>query len=93
MTPKFYAVTWALFGLFSALIWLTGLMTAPVLVSLGFVTFGLVFTGMMCVLPGTVSHPTTRSVPEPPRHVRPEAVSKPIEAKTASAPAFRFRPI
>lgn len=37
--------------------WLFGALSMTVVVAFGFVAFGLIFAGMMCVLPGVVAHP------------------------------------
>lgn len=56
MSPKFYSYLWAIFFAGAALIWVSGFFTMMTLVVFGFTAFGLVFLGMMCVLPGVVSH-------------------------------------
>ena len=56
MSPKFYSYLWAIFFAAAALIWVSGFFTLLTLVVFGFTAFGLVFLGMMCVLPGVVSH-------------------------------------
>ncbi|MBK7932469.1 MAG: hypothetical protein KA956_03890 [Pyrinomonadaceae bacterium] len=57
MSPKFYGFLWATYFLAAAVVLLAGLMTMFTTVVFGFVAFGFVFMGMMCVLPGAVSHP------------------------------------
>ncbi|MBK6750495.1 MAG: hypothetical protein IPG67_10915 [Acidobacteria bacterium] len=57
MSPKFYGFLWATYCLAAAVVLLAGLMTMFTTVVFGFVAFGFVFMGMMCVLPGAVSHP------------------------------------
>lgn len=56
MTPKFYSFLWALYAIAVGVIWLGGAMTMLAITVFGFVAFGLVFVGMMCVLPGVVGH-------------------------------------
>ncbi len=56
MSPKFYGYLWAIFFAAAAIIGISGLFTMQTLVVFGFCAFGLVFLGMMCVLPGVVSH-------------------------------------
>ena len=56
MSPKFYSYLWAIFFAAAAVIWVSGFFTLLTLVVFGFTAFGLVFLGMMCVLPGVVSH-------------------------------------
>ena len=57
MLTKIYAGLWAIFLLAAAIIFLTGNFTMFVGVVFGFVAFGMVFMGMMGVLPATVVHP------------------------------------
>ena len=57
MSPRAYKYLCIAFCLTAGLFWVTGLMTPLVFVVFGFVSFGLVFMGMMCVLPASVSHP------------------------------------
>ena len=60
MTPKFYSFLWIVFAVSAGIIWLAGVFTLTTVVVYGFISFGLVFTGMMCVLPGAVSHPPVK---------------------------------
>lgn len=63
MTPRFYGFLWAVFAITAGILWLGGVFTMLTAVVLGFISFGLTFIGMMCVLPGVVSHPpVTRKV-------------------------------
>jgi hypothetical protein len=48
---KIYFSIWAIVGIAAAIMFLTGNMTMLVLVVFGFIGFGLVFMGMMGVLP------------------------------------------
>jgi len=57
MFERFYAGLWFAVALVSSALYLTGSFNPVVLVVFGFVTLGLVFMGMMCVLPTTVAHP------------------------------------
>jgi hypothetical protein len=57
---KVYFAIWTVFGIAAAIMFLTGNMTMLVLTVFGFVAFGLVFMGMMGVLPAEVSHPSAR---------------------------------
>jgi len=57
MSPKFYGFLWAIYFMAAAILWLAGVFTLLTAVVFGFTAFGLVFIGMMCVLPGAVSHP------------------------------------
>jgi hypothetical protein len=56
MLTRAYAYTWTAYLLVTLLISLTIGLTPLALTILGFISFGLVFAGMMCVLPGTVGH-------------------------------------
>lgn len=60
MSPRFYSYLWSLFAISAGLVWLFGGMSNVVVVAYGFVAFGLIFAGMMCVLPGVVAHPTVK---------------------------------
>jgi len=61
MSPKFYSFLWVLYFVAVAALWLAGVFTLLTTVVFGFIAFGFVFMGMMCVLPGAVSHPHTES--------------------------------
>ena len=56
MSPRFYSFLWVLFFGSAGMMWLLGGLSMIAIVTFGFVAFGMVFMGMMCVLPGTVSH-------------------------------------
>lgn len=58
MLAKPYAYTWIVFLLVILLTSLTIGLTPLALTILGFISFGLIFAGMMCVLPTIVSHNT-----------------------------------
>jgi hypothetical protein len=75
MTPRFYAALWVVFGVLVGAVLLVGSMTSMAMVIFGFAAFGLVFVGMMCVLPGTVSHPPEKHETAPRAQTAP-AVSK-----------------
>jgi hypothetical protein len=57
MSPKFYRSLWFIFAVAAAALWLGNLFTMLTAVIFGFIAFGLIFTGMMCVLPAMVAHP------------------------------------
>ena len=57
MSPRFYSFLWAVYFVAAGVLWLSGVFTLLTAVVFGFVAFGFVFIGMMCVLPGAVSHP------------------------------------
>ncbi len=77
MSPKFYSFLWVLYFVGAGVMWLGGVLTMLAVVVFGFVAFGLVFMGMMCVLPGAVSHPTTQEAKMP----KQKKVMRPPEAK------------
>lgn len=64
MFVKIYGMMWATIAIIAALFWVTGNFTLITLVAFGFVGFGMIFMGMMCVLPSTVGH---NALPEEPK--------------------------
>ena len=81
MTPKFYSFIWVLFFVSAGALWLAGALTLVGVVVFGFVAFGMVFTGMMCVLPGMTSHQKSKM----PKMPKLENASKPAADKPATA--------
>jgi len=81
MSPKFYSFLWILYFVSAGVFWLAGALSLVAVVVFGFVAFGMIFMGMMCVLPGAVSHPS----PKVDKMPKPEKAGKP--AKTKPAPA------
>jgi tellurite resistance protein TehA-like permease len=75
MLTKIYFGLWALVGLAAAIVFLMGNMSPLVLVVFGFISFGLVFMGMMGVLPILVSHPAQATPSK-------DAVREPAAAQT-----------
>ena len=57
MVSKVYAVICGLFALTAAVLFVTGNFSAMTAIVFGFAAFGLIFMGMMFVLPYTISHP------------------------------------
>ncbi|CAN5529259.1 hypothetical protein BH10ACI2_BH10ACI2_07200 [soil metagenome] len=57
MSPRIYASVWVFYFAFAGILWFAGLLSMLAIVVFGFSAFGLVFLGMMCVLPSAVSHP------------------------------------
>ena len=94
MSPKFYAFLWILTAMVAAGFLIAGTFTMVTLVWFGFIAFGLVFTGMMCVLPGTVTHPPAkRQAIEKMKAPTGEIASKPSRISSAGVPAaigFKF---
>ncbi|MGD9563041.1 MAG: hypothetical protein AB7F88_09215 [Pyrinomonadaceae bacterium] len=60
MLVRIYWTLCAAFLLAALVLFLTGNLTMTVLVVFGFIGFGLVFMGMISVLPATISHPAPR---------------------------------
>jgi hypothetical protein len=56
MLVRIYWFTWLAIGITAGLLYVTGNLGAMMLVVYGFVAFGMVFMGMMGVLPATISH-------------------------------------
>jgi hypothetical protein len=89
MSPKFYWFLWVLFFASAGILWLGGVFTLTTLIVYGFVSFGLVFTGMMCVLPNVVSQPVQKRVAKP-RKVK-QAAPKPTPVPANAVPATAKR--
>lgn len=56
MIVKIYALLWVLGLLAAGIFYLTGNLGPIATVVFGFLTFGMIFMGMMGVLPSTVGH-------------------------------------
>jgi hypothetical protein len=56
MLTRIYAGLWIVVAFMAGLIYLSGNVSMLVAVVFGFICFGLVFMGMMSVLPSTVTH-------------------------------------
>lgn len=54
MLTKLYFILWAMIAIAAIVVLITGNMTATAVVAFGFVCFGMVFMGMMSVLPTAV---------------------------------------
>jgi hypothetical protein len=54
MLTKIYFALWALYFVAGAVLFLTGSLTSITIVAMGFIAFGMVFMGMMAVLPTAV---------------------------------------
>ena len=63
MLVKIYEIFWAVIAIIAAILFVTGTMTLVTLVAFGFVVFGMIFIGMMCVLPSVVGHHETTNEP------------------------------
>lgn len=75
MLVKIYALLWAGVGIAAGGLYVSGNLTMLMLVVLGFVCFGLVFMGMMSVLPATVVH--AKPAEHHGSHETPEFAAKP----------------
>jgi hypothetical protein len=56
---KLYGLLWLAIATVALILFLGGVMTMPVVVVFGFISFGMVFMGMIGVLPTMVSHHST----------------------------------
>lgn len=57
MLTKIYFRVWAAFLILAAILIVAGKFHGVTAVAFGFVSFGLIFSGMMFVLPFSISHP------------------------------------
>lgn len=80
MSPRFYQMLWIITGVSAGVLWLAGMFTMMAVVVYGFIAFGLTFTGMMCVLPGVVSHHHEVEVNADPILVEPKVRKAPAKA-------------
>ncbi len=78
MLIKIYWSTWGLYALAALILFATGNLTMLSIVWLGFVALGLVFMGMMGVLPTMVHQQATAPVSKP----RPVAIQATRETST-----------
>jgi hypothetical protein len=80
MLAKAYLYSWFVIGATFVLVFVSGNMTALALVIFGFIAFGMVFAGMMNVLPGTIAdaHHAAKPEPVPTEPSRGPVVSVPI---------------
>jgi hypothetical protein len=62
---KIYWTLWALIALIALLLFVTGNFTMLTLIAVGFVVFGMIFMGMISVLPSMVGHNAPRAEPKP----------------------------
>ena len=66
MFVKLYWTMWAMLLFAAAMFFLLGSMTMPTVVVFGFLCAGLVFMGMMCVLPSRVANANRGGSTRPP---------------------------
>lgn len=55
---KIYGILWVILGFAAAVAFLTGNFSDIAIVGFGFVVFGMIFMGMISVLPMTIAHPS-----------------------------------
>ena len=60
---RIYETIWALIAVFAIAVTVTGNMTMMVGLAIGFVVFGMIFAGMMMILPATVAHRNHPEIP------------------------------
>lgn len=84
MSPRFYGFLWILYAVSAGILWLAGVFTVLALVVFGFIAFGLVFVGMMCVLPGHVAHPVAQRTKVPTAKNAPRAAKEKVPAAASS---------
>ena len=58
-----YETIWVLIAVFAIAVTVTGSMTMLVGLAIGFVVFGMIFAGMMMILPATVAHRNHPEIP------------------------------
>lgn len=71
MMLKIYEIIWTFIATIAGVLFLTGEFTQITAVLFGFICFGMVFMGMMTVLPATIEHPV------PPVELTPNLEVKP----------------
>ncbi len=81
MSPKLYSLVWVAFAVVAAILLMGGVFSMFIGVVFGFVAFGLVFMGMMCVLPGMYHF--THVIPAEPKQVPAKRTA------TAAIPTYR----
>ncbi len=69
---KIYWTLWAIIAAIALLLVVTGSFTILTLVAFGFVSFGMIFMGMIAVLPSTAVH----HAPPKPKKVKPVKVKE-----------------
>ena len=91
MLMKAYLRLAAVFSVIVGGLFVSGLLTGWLLVAAGFAAFGVVFAGMICVLPSVVSHPAPHARGDAARGSRKRARTRhPRPAWTAIDPAFEI---
>jgi len=56
MVERIYLTLWISLAIIAAVVWLLGYMTVTALLAFGFVTFGLLYMGIIGVLPEWAGH-------------------------------------
>ena len=85
MLIRFYNYLWVIFCGAALLLWLVGAFTMLTAVVFGFTAFGLIFMGMICVLPTNVHREVAprEAAPQPPVEAmvkRPSLLSSTVHA-------------
>lgn len=65
MLVRIYEITWIVIALAALLVLVSGMMTAAAIIGFGFVVFGMVFMGMMGVLPSIYAQANHPDEPAP----------------------------
>lgn len=91
MVTKVYTMICTLFAVATAALLVSGNFTMMVAVVMGFIAFGVVFMGMMFVIPFTATHPTPSKAAIPP--AKPAAVPSPVRSRTDSVYPGLARPV
>lgn len=85
MLVRIYEITWIVIAVAAILALASGSMTPVVLVGFGFVVFGMVFMGMMGVLPSIYAHAN--------HHDEPAPLKKEVKSARESAAGFHTNPL
>jgi hypothetical protein len=69
---KLYGILWAILAFAAVATTITGNLTDMALVVFGFITFAMIFMGMISVLPMTIAHPAPQKLKAEPvkRHAK-----------------------
>lgn len=90
MLVRMYWSLWALLLLAMGVVFVTGNLYGVVLVAFGFVAFGMVFMGMMSVLPFVVAHPQPEKLPVMPSALKAtHPAVRPVEQRLPLGSGFQ----
>ena len=79
---KLYWTLWAIIASIALIVLVTGNFTIMTLVVFGFISFGMIFMGMISVLPSTVGHHAPAEPKVKPVKIEKEKEEKIFHAKT-----------